>query len=354
MVKIVGADLGNDSTKPVFSAQQQFKLKNAVSKRMMTEIRKNLSLDSEQPDILDDLDILIDSEKIKGRYFVGNLAAKVGEDIVEPGTRKVQNDSLIVPLITMLALNTDEGKKEEAFNVVCGLPIKEFSADKDAFGEKIKGTYHIEFLSGRLKSRKVTVRIPEVVVLPEGVAVIMNRMLNENATKFRDESLRTGQVGVIDIGAFTIDIPIIVNGKPDSEASDGLAEGIAMYLDRIVDYVNDRYGIKMTRAQLVERLENNDLLVPIRGMDVDLLPFVEEQFEFLSDKIVSIVDKLWERNYEIKRFYVVGGGAKALQKYLEEKMKERGVSLTFIEDEDPQMQNALGYWKYGVQKFGKK
>ncbi|WP_268626987.1 ParM/StbA family protein [Paenibacillus alvei] len=354
MVRIVGADLGNDSTKPVFSAQQQFRLKNAVSRRMMTEIRKNLSLDSEQPDILDDLDVIIDSEKIKGRFFVGNLAAKVGEDIVKPGTRKVQNDSIIVPLITMLALNTDEGKKEEQFKVVCGLPIKEFSDDKDIFRNKIMGSYKVEFLSGRIKGRKVTIHIEDVAVLPEGVPVVMNRMLDDSATKFRDESLRSGQVGVIDIGAFTTDMPVIVNGKPDSDASDGLDEGIAIYLDRIVDYVNDRYEVKMTRAQLVERLEDNDFVVPIRGQEVDLEPFVNEQFIFFADKIVSIVDKLWERNYEIKRFYVVGGGAKALQKYLEEKMNERGISLTFIEDEDPQMQNALGYWKYGVTKFRKK
>lgn len=353
MSKIVGADLGNDTIKVVFNLNEQFTMKNAVSKRSMVEIRRDLSFGNDELNILDDLDVTIVSKKINGRYFVGPLATKIGEDEVESGTRKVMNDTLAIPLITLLALSVEGKAKEEHFKQVSGLPITEFSGDKDAFREKLIGTYEVTFNSGKLKDRTVVVHIDDLDLIPEGVAVVINRMFNETAMKFRDQSLREEQVGVIDIGAFTTDLPIIDKGKPDSTASDGIPEGIANYLDKIISFVNDQYHIKMTRSQLVTKIECNDLKVSIKGKDVNLEPFVNEQFEMFSAKIVAIVDKMWERNYEIKRFYVVGGGAKALKNYLEKKMEERGIVLTFIEDEDPQMQNALGYWKYAKQRFAK-
>lgn len=355
MTKIVGADLGNETTKVVFSINQQHTVKNAVKKVPMTEIRKDLSFgDHPNEDIMNDLDVTIKSETINGRYYVGALATRVGEDEVKPGTRKVLNETISIPLLTMLALNIDGKSKEEHYKQVSGLPITEFSEDRNEFKKKLEGKYQVTFNSGKMKGRTVTVHIDDVDLIPEGVAVVINRMFNDTGTKFRDEQLRKQQVGVIDIGAFTTDLPIVINGKPDSEASDGIQEGIANYLDNVVAFVNQQYHIQMTRSQLVSKIELKDYVLSIRGEDVDLTLFIDEQFEMFANKIVNVVDRIWEKNYEIRQFFVVGGGAKALQPFLEKKMKERGIVLTFIEDEDPQMQNALGYYKFGKQRYSVK
>ncbi|MNW32239.1 hypothetical protein D3C74_91790 [compost metagenome] len=355
MSKIVGADLGNDASKIVFSPTEQFSIRNSVKKVMLTEIRKDLSFGEDaEKNILDDLDVTIKSAKINGRFFVGPLATRVGEDKVEPGTRKVNNDTIAIPLVTLLALMMDSKTKEEHFKQVSGLPITEYSEDRESFIKKIVGKYNVQFNSGKLKGQTKIVNIDDVNLIPEGVAVVLNRMFNDTGSKFRDESLRTKQVGVIDIGAFTTDLPIVINGKPDSQASDGIPEGIANYLDKIIEYVNQQYHINMTRSQLVEKIESKNLNVSIKGVDVDLSPYIEEQFEMFANKIVAIVDRIWEKHYEITQFFVVGGGVKALRPYLERKMNERGIKLTFIEDEDPQMQNALGYYKYAKQLYAVK
>jgi plasmid segregation protein ParM len=366
MSKIVGADLGNDSLKIAFGTKMTFRLINAVSQRMIEEPRKDLSIESlklvnntiekldkeTQSKILSDLDVIITSKYINGRYFVGDLASKNGEQEVETGTPKADNPNIVIPFLTMLALNVDEKRKEEHFNVVCGLPITEFTSDKDRFKEKLIGEYKVKFNTAALKGREVKIIIDNIVVLPEGVAVIMNQMLDDTGTKLKNPSLIEGQRGVIDIGAFTTDIPIIVKGKPDSNASDGIEEGIANYLDSIVRLINERHNVRMTRSQLVEKIEANQLSFPIKGVSTDISGYLKQQFQIFANKIVSKVDNIWANHYEIQEFFVVGGGAKALEEPLKAEMNKRKIQLTFITNEDPQMQNALGYWKYAKQKFG--
>src|SRR5690606_34653556 len=138
----------------------------------------------------------------------------------------------------------------------------------------------------------------------------------------------------------------------DSDASEGITEGIANYLDKIVRYVNETYGVHMSRSQLVDRLEAGDLKFSIKGKPVDLKPYVDEQFQIFANKIVSKVDNLWANHFEIQEFYVVGGGAKAIKEPLVKEKQKRDIRLTCIDKEDPQMQNALGYWKFAKQKFG--
>lgn len=366
MVKVIGADLGNDSHKIVFSHRQHHRIKNSVSQRMTNETRKNLNVEMPldnfslnemdvrtQDRIFNDLDVVITSSVINGRYFVGELASKNGENEVEVGTPKADNPNIIIPLITLLALDIPSDQSVGRFKVVCGLPITEFTSDRERYREMVKGEYDIEFKTDAITNRKNRkVIIEDVLVVPEGVAVVINQMLNDTATGFRNAALREGHRGVIDIGAFTTDIPVIINGKPDSDASDGISEGIANYLDKIVKYVNETYSAKMTRSQLVDHLEKDKLVLSIRKNMVDLRPFIDEQFEIFSKKIVSKVDNLWANHFEIEDFFVVGGGAKALKDALTTEMNKRNIQLTFLEGEDPQLQNALGYWKYGKQKFG--
>ncbi|MGG3471593.1 ParM/StbA family protein [Neobacillus pocheonensis] len=363
--KTVGADLGNDSLKIAFGGNATFRLKNSVSQRMMEEIRKDLGIadfglngdfeelnDDQKGRILNDLDVVIHSDTINGRFFVGDLASRNGEQVVEPGTPKADNPNIIIPLITMLALDVERGKKEAHFKLACGLPITEFTSDRERFRKKLIGEYNVKFLSQALKDREVKIIIDDVLMIPEGVAVALNQIFDETGRKFRNKELLTGQCGVIDIGAFTTDIPVVSNGKPDNEASSGINEGIANYLDAIVNLINEQHGVKMTRSQLVEKLEANSLSFSIKGTQTDLSSYVDQQFSIFAKKIVSKVDNIWANHFEISQFFVVGGGAKALRKHLDEEMKRRKISLSFIDNEDPQMQNALGYWKYAKQKFG--
>jgi len=369
---MAGADLGNDSLKLVFDAKTHYTIKNTVSRRLLNEVRKNLNIDSSEPEpentdeirkrTVQNLDVII--RPLGGqeeRYFIGDLAIQAGENETIVGTQKADNPHIHIPLLAMLALHTPRNRREGRYNIVCGLPIKQFNKESSKkMQEKLIGQFDVTFIDekGEL-GRKVKVTIENAIVAPEGVPVLMNRMLNSDATDFARPELRNGSYGIIDIGAFTTDIPVIINGKPDSIASDGLEEGIASYLDRIVEALRSSTRAEITRNQVLNKIVNDDYTLLIRGKNYDLKKEIEDQLNLFAQKVIDVIDRLWSKNYEIKEFFVVGGGGKLLKPYLQKIARDRDINLTYIEmknerdyQNDPQLQNAFGYWKIAKQKYG--
>lgn len=368
--KSVGADLGNDSLKFVMDARNPVTIKNAVARRMLTETRKNLSIDGDTDTQVDgtrkrqykNLDIIV--RPLGGeeeRFYIGDLAIEAGEDETVVGTEKANNPHIHIPLLAMLAIHTPRKEKTARFNIVCGLPIKQFEKSaREKMTSRLSGEFDVTIMEANgQRGRKVHIIIDKVVVAPEGVPVLMNRMLNEEATDFIRPELREGSYGVIDIGAFTTDIPVIVNGKPDSLASDGITEGIATYIDKIANSLSETTRATITRNQILNKIMANDLTLTIRGKQFPLTKEIEDQLFSFSQKIIDVIDRLWSKNYEIIEFFVVGGGGKLLKPYLQKIMSQRDIQLTFVEmktksddQNDPQLQNAYGYWKLAKQKFG--
>jgi hypothetical protein len=363
----VGADLGNDSLKVVFNWKSHLIITNTVSPRLLLEERRNLSPEDASPDEdqrLKSLDVVIErvgSNKPE-RFFVGEMAVSAGENETEVGTEKAKNPYIHIPLIAILAKRAK--RKEGRFKVVCGLPINQFiKSNREGMKNKLLGTYRVTFVDGiennKIVGKTVTVIIEDVAVAPEGVAGLTNQRFDSEGVAESRPELGVGMWGIIDIGAFTTDIPVIVNGKPDNLASVGHPEGVSTYLDRIVDALKNKTGAKITRNQVIKRLIDQDFTIKIRGNEFDLKNDIDGQFSSFANKIIGIIDNLWNNKYEIEEFFVIGGGGKILEPYLREVMNTRGVKLSFISmkgkrdyENDPQLQNAFGYWKIAQAMFG--
>lgn len=368
-IKPAGADMGNDSLKFVIDGKP-VTVKNAVSRRMIEEVRKNLNIDGDNDTEQDgskkrqfeNLDVIIqkagDQEE---RYYIGPFAIEAGEDETIVGTQKAENPTLHIPMLAVMAIHTPKRDKAARFGIVCGLPVKQYNPDAvQKMKDKIMGEYDVTIMeSNGQRGRKVRIDIAQVIVTPEGVPVIMNRMLNDEATAIVRQDLRNGSWGVIDIGAFTTDVPVIVNGKPDSMASDGIDEGIATYIDKIATTLSNSTRAIITRNQILQKIMDDDLTLKIRGKEYPLQKEIEDQLYSFAKKIIDVIDRMWSKNYEISEFFIVGGGSKLLKPYLKQIMESRKIELTFIEMKgktddvnDPQLQNAFGYWKIAKQKFG--
>lgn len=363
-----GGDLGNDSLKLVLDEKNHWTIKNAVARRVLNEVRKNLDLDTMDDDRgdrkrqLKSLDVIIKPENgEEARYFIGPLAIEAGEDETEVGTEKADNPTIHIPMLALIAF-TARGKKEVFVDLVCGLPVKQYKKEsRQKMTERLKGTYEVTFLEANgERGRKVTIHIENVAVVAEGVPVLFNRMMNSDATDFLRPELQTGSRAIIDVGAFTTDIPVIVNGKPDSINSDGLDEGISTYIGLICEKLSEATRATITRNQILDRLINGDLNeLIIRGKKYPVRKEIDDQLNIFANKIINVVDRLWGKVYDIEEFIVVGGGGKLLKPYLTKIMEERDIQLTFIEmkndrdyQNDPQLQNAFGYWKLAKQRFG--
>ncbi|WP_163979290.1 ParM/StbA family protein [Paenibacillus alvei] len=371
VVEPIGGDLGNDSLKIAFDAKKFLTIKNAVSRRLISEKRKeDLSMDidgnfdeSSEEKMLKNLDVIIrPANGQEERFYVGDYAIAAGEDETIVGTMKADNPYIHVPLLAVLAYRTPKSKKEAHFKGVFGLPIKQFTKDgRQKMKQRLVGEFDVTLMDARgERGRTVKIFIHDVTIAPEGVPVLMNQMLNNEANDIARPELRVGSRGVIDIGAFTTDIPVIVNGKPDSMASTGIDEGIATYIDKIAKSLSESTRATITRNQILDKIMNDDTEeISIRGKKYPLRKEVEDQLNFFAKKIVDVIDALWSKNFEIEEFFVVGGGGKLLRPYLEKNMAAVDMQLTFIEPKnksdfqnDPQLQNAFGYWKLARQKYG--
>lgn len=364
---VAGGDLGNDSLKLIVDPENPVTIRNTVSRRTLEETRKDLNYDT-APRIkvareVEGLDVIIEPHgQPKMRYFIGDLAVKAGENKVEVGTPKADNPYIHIPLLAMLAHATPKHCNEARFKLVVGLPIKQYANKESGYRKKMKqrimGSYNVTLLDGK-KERTVNVIIEDVTVVPEGVTVLTNQMLNTTATGFARPELQKGSYGIMDVGAFTTDYPIIIDGAPDSDASDGEEMGIATYLDRIAEGLRNKYRADITRNQLVERIENKDYIMHVRGKEIDLKPDFDASLSEFANWIVGVIDRIWQKNYSIREWFIVGGGAKALEPFLRDLLKSRDFGLTFIyrkdkddHQNDPQLQNAYGYWKIAKNKYG--
>lgn len=371
LAEIIGSDMGNDWLKVVFGENKFIIIKNAVSRRILNEQHnEDLALDKDdqepgslQQRQLKNLDVIIRFPNgVEERFFVGDNAIKSGENETVVGTEKADNPFIHVPLLAILAFNTPKSKKVARFKDISGLPIKQFSKTaREKLMMRMIGSFDVTLLDNTGKpSRTVTIVFEDVTVAPEGVPVLANQTMSADGKTIARPELRQGSFGIIDVGAFTTDIPVLVNGKPDSKASDGIDEGISTYIDKIAKTLSAATKADITRNQILEKiLSGNYDVISIRGKKYPLRSEVEGELNLFAKKIVDVVDRMWKKNYEIQEFFVVGGGAKLLKPFLQQHLVSRGFELTFVEPKnktdyqnDAQLQNAFGYWKLAQQKYG--
>lgn len=365
--EVGGADLGNDSLKLIIDPINPITVRNVVSRRDLNEVPMDLSFDSNSRSKVRDvtgMDVIIEPfGQAPARYWIGDKAVRGGENKVAAGTPKADHPYIHIPLLAMLALSTPEGYTEGRYSLVVGLPIKQFANKELGYRKRMKerllGTYKVTLKNSK-KDRIVNIVIENVLVVPEGVPVITNQSFNSDATGFRRQELQEGVRAVVDIGAGTTDIPVIDNGAPDSINSFGEEIGIGTYLDRIVEGLRASFKADITRNQLVERLEKGDYNMMIRGKQHDLKPAIDAGLTEFASLIVGWIDNIWTKRYDIIEFLIVGGGAKVLEKFIREQLKNKDFDLTFIYKQDkddyqndPQLQNGFGYWKIAKQHYKK-
>lgn len=246
---------------------------------------------------------------------------QIGEGEFSTDWNKSEKESTLPFLFTALARSSNEN----FFQVVLGLPIQQYKANK----EKLKK--YIEENRGKTiiyKGVKREIIISDVIIAPEGAAAYYNLSL-EQKSKIGNKPLI-----IIDIGGRSSDACLFENGKITKVWT--IPTGMLNVYQDIINYINTTYTEEF-------KLEDGEVILKeglfLRGKQQDIefiKPILQKHFNSIYKDI--------QLNFNTSKGYVLltGGGSITFQKAFKNRLDNLLIS------DDPLFDNARGFKKLGV------
>lgn len=238
----------------------------------------------------------------------------IGEGNFETELNKSSKDNFLPLLLAGIALNST---KEDVFQqVVCGLPINQYKANKEVLEDMIleKRVREIKFNS---KPRKII--ITDFKVYPEGIGAYYSLNTNDD-------------VIIVDIGGRTTDIAYIVNGKL-KESSTVAAGTINIYKD-IADRLNALHTLDIDIPDAEKIITKGYFEVDGNRADLSFITdILKKNFMKIND------DLIMKFPVRTEKIILVGGGYKLFEKAFKNRYKNSYVS------DNPIFANAMGFRK---------
>lgn len=248
----------------------------------------------------------------------------IGEGSYEVDLNKFSKESSLIYMLTALALSSQQSE----FQVVAGLPIKQYKKYKDEFKNAVTGE-KINFIT--LGERERTIIIDDFYVFPQSLGSFYS--LDNKAIS----SLGTSDILIIDIGTRTVDISLISykEGKRVVDKYSTILEGtISLYSDIIYE-INAEFELDL-RVEEAENILKHGLY----------LGGIKQDLKFTKDIILEHINEIFKEidlNYPIKTSaaMITGGGAYLYGGIF--KKRYRGL----ITMNEAQFSNANGFKKVG-------
>ena len=350
MPHLAGIDIGNDSIKVVLENHHEPVI---IPNIIAPGYERHILQEEDSP--LQALDVVINSPSLKKknqRYFVGSLAVEDADNFeLEETENKAESEQSLIVTLTALAYagiihrntNLYESLNSVDFVIGTGLPVRTYAKYHKTLKDRLIGEHEVTFLTTpQLYNRTVKVIVKDAFVSIEGAAALYNMSTHENLA-IKDDRLYSGTIGICEIGALTTDFPVIKRMNIDNRFSHGEQIGMANYLDSIIRDVEDQFNYTFpSRAKLVQRIKMKNYLIQNIGEgQSNIKPIVDEYFTRAAQRMVDLIKKRWRKYPDIESFYVLGGGAVALQPYINEAAGP--ITLRFIEESE--LQNVYGYLK---------
>lgn len=307
-------------------------------------------IDALMDDIFNQMDVSFSTKIIHstGRRLFGRRGVESGKSlenfVIDSNTSKSEQDLSSILVLGCIAGNVlhdywktyhklpEELLKVHA-NVGLALPINEYKKYRDYFAQKFLTSSHlVDFHNFDIPVRMEIV-FDDVEVLAEGASAqfaiidkgepLMNMMLTDvrnhgialEGITAKDILQAEGTVG-IDIGEGTVNFPVFIGGKFNTDASATLGKGYGTVLTDACEPLAERHIPFSNRKALAEFLNQRPNALTKGKRDI-VQSVVDGEAENLVREIVSSFVRVLDRsNGLIQVVYVYGGGASPLKHLL--------------------------------------
>ncbi|WP_066892892.1 ParM/StbA family protein [Clostridium nigeriense] len=239
---------------------------------------------------------------------------KIGEGNFDTEFRKINKENYLKLLFGSLALS-DVGNEVQ---LVLGLPISQYKADREELIEKVEEHYHLQ---GSLNNKQYNVYITNVDVYPEGIASVEDNFKGI----------------VVDIGGRTTDCTLlsVKNNKRIIEHPVSIPIGTLNLYSDFINAINGKYSLDL-KIDDTERLLKGGL--KIKGEKRDIKFGKDIFIDFIKDLISKLRVEYSLDTYDI---CFTGGGSILLEGIIRSLLPYSHVKS------DGLMSNANGFKKYG-------
>lgn len=212
-----------------------------------------------------------------------------------------------------------KNKTTEEIQLVTGLPAQYYQAQKEELIKELQGKKITITLNEEPKRFTIT----DVIVFPQSAGVLL---LEPNKLK--------GDVCVVDIGGFTVDVSYFNNKKLRKLHT--LELGMNVLANTLVQKIKAEYGVSYDVLKADDILDTNEIVRDGKAINIEIL--IDEVLEAHTRLIENRLKGLQE--YNLSKHIFVGGGALRLAKFLDIQV-----------DADTVYTNAKAYYKIGCEKF---
>jgi len=330
----IGLDVGYGYTKAVNDEGKRVLFPSIVAKSFERTIEAFSN--SKDGDIVKNLYVKIAADNgTAGYYFVGELAKRespFGTFNLEAHRVEIDETKILMAVAAALLMNNSE----EEFNVVTGLPLKQYKIQKEEFLNKIKNFRAVvEFPD--YDTVKV-VKFTKVNIFPQAAGAVYHALMSDDTY---EQLIKNTYVVLIDIGFKTADFAVFyydgrMNFIPE------LSNTVDIGMSRVLTVLDKLYTQKTGSNADIETLMSiiHDSRVFYRGKFIDfskeLNELKEETFKAIVKTVLSTLGDKYER---ISTVFVAGGGAVDLFTQL------KGTHYQLKVIPDPQFANAKGFLK---------
>ncbi|WP_297639241.1 ParM/StbA family protein [uncultured Clostridium sp.] len=212
-----------------------------------------------------------------------------------------------------------KNKTTEEIQLVTGLPAQYYAEQKEELIKELQGKKVTITLNDKPKRFTIT----DVIVFPQSAGVLL----------LNPEKL-VGDVCIIDIGGFTVDLSYFNNKK--LRKLNTLELGMNVLANTLVQKIKAKYEVSYDVLKVDDILNSKEIIKDGKSINIESL--IDEVLKGHANLIDNRLKGIQEFNIS-KRIYV-GGGSLRLSKFIDSEV-----------DEDTVFTNAKAYYKIGCEKF---
>jgi plasmid segregation protein ParM len=339
-MQVLGIDIGFGFTKAT-NGKDTFIFKSIFGEDADIQFWADFGKDA----ATDHIHVTIDGKS----YFIGDLAEQQSSVLhFTLDQEKLIADFVKILALTVAGLFLDKGGPINVpVNLVSGLPIGFFKQNHKRFNDLLSGHHRITYHSHNGQETTKELYINKVRMLPQPLGSVLNLIMDDKGKIF-NKDLANQKIGVVDIGFRTTDFTILDHLRYIDRGSRTMETGISKGFSVIANKLREKCGVNVELYRLYNAAEAGS--IKMRGHGFNFAKIRDQVYSQLAASIANDIDRLWADDWDIDAIILTGGGCRELAEYL--KPQITGNILPVDPNQDPRLNNVLGYIKYGQYVWG--